>query len=232
MISIILCYIQAHLRAEVNELKVNIEHRDQELAWQGQALKQADLDRKTIAQKYSCISQKMKRALSQTESLMKEKNELKKALQLKEEEVMVLRSAQEKSDRLKEIIAIREQELIECKTQLESTEQQLATEREKVSPLQQELQRVREELAEKSGELRQLRESKEETNTQLRMEKERVDMLLKQMTAAGISKASSKKQKKVHTCIRGLHALLLVLIPSSDIIISYAEPISVRDGKG
>lgn len=191
--------MQAHLRAEVNELKVD---RDQELAQQEQALKQADLDRKTIELKYSCISQEMKRALSHTESLIQEKNELKKALQLKEEEIKVLRPAREKSAHLKEIITIREKELSECKTQLESTERQLARERWKVSPLQQELQRAREELAEKSGELRQLRESKEETSTQLRMEKERVDVLLKQMTAAGISKPSYKKQRKVHNAYR------------------------------
>ena len=191
------CYFQAHLRAEVNELKVSIEHKDNELAQQDQALKQADLDRKTIVQKYSTISQKMKRTLSETESLIQEKNDLKRALQLKDEEIRVLRSAWRKSARLKEIIAIREHELSECKNRLQYIEQELATERQKFSPLQQEFQRVREKLAETSGELRQLRESKEETNTQLRMERERVDMLLKQIAAAGTSKASHSKERKV-----------------------------------
>ena len=181
----------------MNELKVSIEHKDNELAQQDQALKQADLDRKTIVQKYSTISQKMKRTLSETESLIQEKNDLKRALQLKDEEIRVLRSAWRKSARLKEIIAIREHELSECKNRLQYIEQELATERQKFSPLQQEFQRVREKLAETSGELRQLRESKEETNTQLRMERERVDMLLKQIAAAGTSKASHSKERKV-----------------------------------
>lgn len=189
--------IQAHLRAEVDELKVNIVHKDEELAQQVQALKQTELERNTIAQKYSTVSQKMKRTLIETERLVQEKNDLKRALQLKDEEIRFLKSSWRKSAHLKEIISIREHELSECRNRLEYVEQQLATERHKMCPLQQELQRVREELAEKSGELRQMRESKEETNTQLHMERERVDMLLKQIAAAGTSEARHSRERRV-----------------------------------
>lgn len=118
-------------------------------------------------------------------------DDLERDLKVKEAEIKVLELHNVS------IITANEQ-VTEYKKQLESVRLQLEIGQNKMSLLQEKLQRKRVELARKSVEIQFLRKERDSANLQAKIERERADMISRQLAAEATSHAVHMKEVQVN----------------------------------
>ena len=132
--------------------------------------------------------------------LQVEKIELQKNLDQKDQEIQYLKkSSEEKEELLKEIIAIREQQVQEHKEKLKKVEDELESKKNETTHLQECFLKVTVELEGKKVLARQLQETKDEMSSQLKEEREKIDMLLRNSMAVKASPESHAIEIEVIT---------------------------------
>lgn len=109
-------------------------------------------------------------------SHLRVEKELQEKLDQRGIEIQFLKkSFQEKEECLKQIIAMKEQEVLEHKKELKKVEKELESKKKETTHLQARFQNITVELEGKTVLARQLQQTKDETCSQLKEERERMD---------------------------------------------------------
>ena len=187
-----------NLREKACQWKANIKAKKENLDQKEEKLQQSHLKKETLTYEMSDIRKGIESAQS-IEGLLQEKNELEQMLKQREEEVKTLKlklcTMGEREQHL--TITAKQQEAARYQRKLDSVKKKLKAERKRITALQEELQEKTAQLKEKSVEIQFLREARDSANFQLRMEKEKAELLSKQLTAAAISDAVHMTEVKV-----------------------------------
>lgn len=176
------------MKKSINGLRRSIESQKKKLMKQKQELKESEQHRCAVIEMLSKVVEKMESAKSQTEELICAELELENALKLKEMEIEVLKESTRKEKEY--FLTLRSKEAMDCQVKLDAIVHELEEEKQKSSCLQEQLQKLTVELTEKSVEVRLLRQAEEKLNFQIRLERERADMLAKEMTEIAFSHAN------------------------------------------
>lgn len=176
------------MRKNINSLRRSIERQNKKLMKQKQKLSESQQQRNVVTETLIKVMEKMKSTQSQTEELVRAKEELENVLKLKEMEIEVLKESTKKEK--EHFLTLRKRELVDYQMKLDAMVHELKVEKQKSSCLQEELQKLMVELTEKSVEVRLLRQAEEKLIFQLELERERADILAKEMTLITTSHAS------------------------------------------
>ena len=188
-----------NLRERAHEWRANIKTKKENLDQKEEKLHQSQLKKEMLTHEMSDIRTGIESTQSRIEGLLQEKSELEQTLKQKEEEVKTLKlklSTMGEREQHLTIIA-KQQEAARYQKKLDSVRKKLKAERKKITSLQEELQEKTAQLKEKSVEIQFLRESRDSAHLQLRMEKDKAELLSKQLTAAAISDADHMTEVKV-----------------------------------
>ena len=181
--------LQQELSGKVEKLRTEVETKDRELAVKNLALKEARRQQGAVHKKLAQIRNTIGQTQAKTMSLIQQKIEVEKQIQLREQELQFLRTGHQKdSEQLQSIIQNREEEVRELRHRLRTVENELASEKKVTQDLRDKLLQTTAELAVKSA----LAQEREKVigvfKFQLEGERQRVDQLLMQLTGAGTSK--------------------------------------------
>ena len=181
--------LQQELSGKVEKLRTAVETKDRELAVKNLALKEARRQQGAVHKKLAQIRNTIGQTQAKTMSLIQQKIEVEKQIQLREQELQFLCTGHQKdSEKLQSIIQNREEEVRELRHRLRTVENELASEKKVTQDLRDKLLQTTAELAEKSA----LAQEREKVigvfKFQLEGERQRVDQLLMQLTGAGTSK--------------------------------------------
>ena len=136
---------------------------------------------------------------NKTTGLLKEKNELEKQLELKQQELEFLHTIKRKDEeKLQLILDNKRIEIKWLQDHLQEVEGELQSEKKCAHELRVELSLVDKELEGKSSQVRELEKAMCELRLDYKNERKRVDMLLMQLTAATTSKEQYTKEIEVH----------------------------------
>ena len=157
-----------------------MEEKDRELALKDQSLEEAKREKDAVSQKMMQLRQTIKQNQTYTISLVEEKAEAEKQLQLKEQQLQLLHTIVQKDS---ELLQNLEKEIRELRQRLQAVESELTLERNLSKELRKKLQQATEELAKKSAVEREREEAKEYLKTHLERERQTVDSLRVQLTS-------------------------------------------------
>ena len=181
--------LQQELSGKVEKLRTAVETKDRELAVKNLALKEARRQQGAVHKKLAQIRNTIGQTQAKTMSLIQQKIEVEKQIQLREQELQFLRTGHQKdSEQLQSIIQNREEEVRELRHRLRTVENELASEKKVTQDLRDKLLQTTAELAEKSALAREREKVIGVFKFQLEGERQRVDQLLMQLTGAGTSK--------------------------------------------
>jgi len=136
---------------------------------------------------------------NKTTGLLKEKSELEKQLELKQQELKFLRTIKQKDEeKLQLILENKRVEIKRLQEQLQVLDSELQSEKKTAQKLRGKLSQVDKELEGKSSQVRELEKAICELRLDYKNERKRVDMLLIQRTAATTSKEQYTKEIEVH----------------------------------
>ena len=196
-ISLITKYNDVHMqtdatqdwRKRLDEIEENLKAKHQELAQREEDLKIAQQEKDTLIHMMTEIREEIYSAQKRIEALQQEKNNLEKDLKVKEAEMEVLM--------LKNFsIVTANDQVVDYQKQLESVKLALETEK-KIFLLQVKLEQKRVDLAKKSVEIRFLRKERDWAKLQAKIEKEKADMISRQLAAEATSHAVHMKEVQV-----------------------------------
>ena len=198
---------QKELMKKVDELRKRIKSRDHKLRKQQEELDRAKHDGDVIKEKYTTAKKRMRNLLSKTEELEQEKLKLERDLKFRDDEIEVLK----KSTHPERVyfIVLRQDEVAEMQKRVQSVKQELKKETEKIPPLKEEIQSLIVQLAEKSAEICHLRDVWEKTNSQIRMDREKVDMVQREVNAAIVSHDVHRTEVKVNLYYVWCHSIIV-----------------------
>ena len=181
---------------QIDQSRITITSKDKELVQLEQALQLAELEKDNITQDLNTICQGIRSLKDRIIHLLEEKKGLEEQLKLKENQVLLFKELNSKTDVLlkefstkpevihilatvteKEIAGLNGQ-LQTVGTKLEEAEVKLSDHREKL------LHKIVAELREKSQEVESLREVNAQTKLELDLERAKVEKLRMQQTAA------------------------------------------------
>ena len=124
-------------------------------------------------------------------SHLRVEKELQEKLDQRGIEIQFLKkSFQEKEECLKQIIAMKEQEVLEHKKELKKVEKELESKKQETTHLQARFQNITVELEGKTVLARQLQQTKDEICSQLKEERERMDKYVRSSTTTQASTES------------------------------------------
>ena len=172
--------LEEHLSSQIEKLRNNVKEKDRELALKDQSLEETKRQKDAVRQRMMQLRQTVKQNNTKTIRLVEEKAEAEKQLQLKEQELQLLRTIVHKDS---ELLQNKEKEIRELRQRLQSVERELTLERSLSTELRQKLQQATEELAKKSAVEREQEEAKEYLKTDLEWERQTVDFLRVQLTS-------------------------------------------------
>ena len=172
--------LEEHLSSQIEKLRNNVKEKDRELALKDQSLEETKRQKDAVRQRMMQLRQTVKQNNTKTIRLVEEKAEAEKQLQLKEQELQLLRTIVHKDSKL---LQNKEKEIRELRQRLQSVERELTLERSLSTELRQKLQQATEELAKKSAVEREQEEAKEYLKTDLEWERQTVDFLRVQLTS-------------------------------------------------
>ena len=200
------------LQEEVKQMKSAIECKDQELAQQHHALKQARKEKKQYEQKLKDMSQMIQHAESKITQLENEKSKLENKLELQEFELkLICLCATTEIKKQQQIITFKEQEMNDHKAQLQIVSEQLTALQEQHSSLQKELLDVQAELEKKSRVVKNQEEAEEKKKCELEAMRVNINDYLLQQATASSHDASYEVNMYRCTCATHLHLVLYLL---------------------
>ena len=181
--------LQQELSSKVEKLSKDIEAKDRELAVKILASEEAMRQKSAVNQKLLGIKRTIKQTETKTVKLIQQKVEVEMQLQLREQELLFLRTGHLKdSEQLRNIIQNKEEEIRELKHRLLSVGSELASERKVTQDLREKLCQASAALAEKSALAQERGKVTEDFKTLLDGERQRVDQLMMQLTSASTSR--------------------------------------------
>ena len=136
---------------------------------------------------------------SKTTGLLKEKSELEKQLELKQQELEFLHTIKQKDEeKLQLILKNKRVEIKQLQQQIQVLNSELQSEKKTAKELREKLSQVEKKLQVKSSRVQELEKAICELRLDYKNERKRVDMLLMQRTAATTSKEQYTKEIEVH----------------------------------
>ena len=167
-----------------------LEQREQELELLRKAHhKDIEKVQKIIRNKEEEIKELQQHVETFKSELIQEKNDVMEQLQLKKDELELLRTVHHmNSEQHKDIIRKKEEEIKELEHRLEIVESELSSERTHSQDLREKFQQETAELQEKSALEQKLEEENENLQNQLERERKMVDNLCRLLTSASTSK--------------------------------------------
>lgn len=174
----------------MDEIEENLKTKDQELVQRVEDLKAAQQEKDTLTHMMTEIREETYSAQKRIEALQQGKDNLEKDLKVKEAEIEVLRLNNSS-------IVTANDQVVDYKKQLQSVRLALETEKKKMFLLQMKLEQKRVDLATKSVEIRFLRKERGWAKLQAKIERERADMISRQLAAEATSHAVHMKEVQV-----------------------------------
>lgn len=136
---------------------------------------------------------------NKTTGLLKEKSELEKQLELKQQELEFLHTIKQKDEeKLQLILKNKRVEIKQLQQQIQVLNSELQSEKKTAKELREKLSQVEKKLQVKSSRVQELEKAICELRLDYKNERKRVDMLLMQRTAATTSKEQYTKEIEVH----------------------------------
>ena len=181
-----------------------MEVEDQKLLKTSQFLEQARIEKVASQNKYLHIRGRLVTAHTKTKVVLRERKELRKQLQLKEQELCFLKQLEKQkseNEDLRKVIASKELEVKQLREQLGASENKLKDITDEMHSSRGELTQVTKDLEVKSAEMRRLEEEKAEVGSTLQWERRRLDMQLMLLTSAADTRDDYIKELKVNTVI-------------------------------
>ena len=181
--------LQKKLSTKVEQLRKQVKEKDRELAVKDRCLEEVKKQKGEVNQRLVQIKQTIRQTKTKTIKLIREKMNVEKQLQLREQELQFLRTGhQEDSEQLQNIIRNREEEIRELQQQLHTVEGELNFERKRTQELSEKLQQATTELEKKSAVQRVQEKENEALKSHLKRERQMVDFLQMQLISASSSK--------------------------------------------
>ena len=199
--------LQIKLNSQIIKLRSEVEAKDRELAVNIQSLEETRAQKVVINKMQEEIKQNIRQTKMKIINLLKEKMEVEKQLQLKEQELQLQCTGHDSnSEQLWNIRNIRNKEkedISELTIRLQNVEKELTSERMYSEDLKEKLQRATTKLEKKSTMEQEQEKVTEILKANLERERQLVDNLWKQLTSADTSKDQYIKELKVvknHAC--------------------------------
>ena len=190
---------QTKLNSQIIVLRSEVEAKDRELAVNIQSLEEMRAQKGSINKMQEEIKQNIRQTKMKTINLLKEKMEVEKQLQLKEQELQLQCTGHESnSEQLLNIRNKEKEEISELTIRLQNVEKELTSERIYSEDLKEKLQQATTELEKKSTMEQKQEEVTEILKVNLERERQMVDNLWKQLTSADTSKDQYIKELKVN----------------------------------
>lgn len=190
-------------------MKSDIECKDQMLADQDQALKQAKKEMQQCEQKLKQMSQMIQHADSKITQLEKEKSEIEKKLELQEFEFkLICLCATIEIKKQQVFVSLKEQEIKDHKAQLQIVSEQLTALKEQHSSLQEELLYLQAEMEKKSQGVKNQEKAEEEMKSELEAMRVKINDYLVQARASSIDEHEKRMVSihvQLHLCLFFLH---------------------------
>ena len=176
---------QQKLSSSVQELQSSIESKDMELVINKQTATEAQNARDIARGRLDDIGKKAVEVQSNVAMLTKISSDTQDQLELKRKNLEALRKgSRSKEEHFKGDIDHTHKEIQELQEELKAVQAELASEMEKARSLPEQLQQAKKELAEKSVRVQELESAQQKLETSLENQRERVDLLLMQKSAA------------------------------------------------
>ena len=200
------------LIVEKARLEATLHHKQEEIESLKQSAGKENVQAKEIIalkeKEYEDIKKQLETLERQLESErenvshLQVQKELQKKLDQKGKEIHFLKkSSNDKEQYLKEVIANREQQILEHKNHLRRVEEELELKKKETTHLQEHFQKVTVELEGKAVLARQLLETKDEIRSQLKEERERMDKYVREsMTSKAFSRSQVMKTEVNMRC--------------------------------
>ena len=191
--------MQQQLTEKVAQLQKALEANDKEFEKKRQLLEKAEKEKTTTKHRVARIHQMVIAVHSKTTGLLKEKSELEKQLELKQQELEFLHTIKQKDEeKLQLILKNKRVEIKQLQEQIQALDSELQSEKKTAQELREKLSQVDKELQGKSSQVQELEKVICELRLDYKNERKRVDMLLMQRTAATTSKEQYTKEIEVH----------------------------------
>ena len=197
------------ITAQVEMSRHEIVSKDREFAQQNQALKLAEMKKKTIALGFSGIQENIVSSEKKVTQLLSQKENLEEQLKQKEKEMLVLRLSNitQQQELLKEVISIKSKEIANLKKELEKVTTELEEANAHLDEYAVQIRKIQSDLNKKSEEVISLRNTNARKKQQLDLKRKEIDQLRMQQTAAEESNDKYRKATMVRnynyckTCI-------------------------------
>ena len=180
--------LQKKLTIQVEKRMREVEAKDKELAVKYQSLEEARRQMDVANQRATETIQSIRQTQTKAKSLIQEKMEVEKQLQLKEQELQFLRTIHQDSEQLENIIRNKEEEIRVLRHRLHEVESELSSERKLSQELREQLKRANAELETKYAVEREREKATGDLRTSLERERQMADFLREQLTSASTSK--------------------------------------------
>lgn len=190
--------LQQELCGQVEKLRREIETKDREVIEKSSSLQEARRQKGLVQERQIKVEEKIRESHTKTTKLLHKKVKLEKKLQLREQELQLLHTGQEKhSQQLWSIIQNKEEEVRELQQRLFSVESELASEKKVTHDLREKLHQATVELVEKTAREQERENANLLFKTHLERERQRMDQLVMQLTSASTSKDQYIKEIQV-----------------------------------
>lgn len=191
--------LQQELCGQVEKLRREVEIKDREVVEKISSLQEARRQKGAVQERQIKVKEKIRESHTKTIKLLHKKVKLEKKLQLREQELQLLRTGQEKhSQQLWSIIQNKEEEVRELQQRLFSVESELASEKKVTHDLREKLHQATVELLEKTAREQERENANLLIKTHLERERQRMDQLVMQLTSASTSKDQYIKEIQVN----------------------------------
>ena len=182
--------LQKKLIIQVEKCVREVEAKDKELALKYHSLEEARRQMDVANQRVTETIQSIRQTQTKAINLIQEKMEVEKQLQLKEQELQLLRTIDihQDSEQLENIIRNKEEEIRVLQHRLHEVESELSSERKLSQELREQLKQANAELETKYAVEREREKATGDLRTSLERERQMVDFLREQLTNASTSK--------------------------------------------
>ena len=194
--------VQKERHGRINQLIKQLHAKDAELEAKSNMLEESKKEKSVLNHEVTTLKQNIDHTHIKSVKLINEKLEIEKQLELKKQEIELLKSSHsDKSQHFQSIITQREEEISQLKEQLRMVEGQLSSERKKAQDLREQFNQVERELAAESARAQELEKSNGKLEANLESTRKRVELLLMENAAASSNQQQHTRELEVCSVI-------------------------------